>query len=464
MLHLYLLRHAKSSWKDDSLHDHARPLSARGRQQLEAMALPLRDSGAFDAVIYASDAERARMTLGGLLDQPGIKSPAALHVVPELYTFEMEDLLTWLRQRDRREQRITLIGHDPALSELATWLLDASAPELPTGALLHLSLSAPSWRRLRPGVARVRAHILPRDASHALYTRKYKRGRPPETTVGVGTPGERLVETLGAQLHEVRALERGVLLGADPEFLHQYRVLLRRSRAIVELLADTLGKAHWKEPRRMLRRHARATSMLRDIDVLLSQVRRWGARSPRGRVARATGLEAYLEEQRRREHGALCKRICSRGYARDLRQWRRQLESGRLRASARELDDDGIQRELTRRIARHDRQLQRLSADAPDADFHRVRKMLKRIRYIVDLDATADTALIKDLKRRQALFGDFQDLHMEADMLRGFARHRGEAGIADSQGKQLETLIGELDTRKAGVRARILELEPVSTD
>lgn len=453
MLHLYLLRHAKSSWKDESLADHARPLNARGRMQLLAMALPVRESGALDAAIYASDAQRARMTLDGLLDQT-VTHPAAQHIEPELYTFERDDLLIWLRQRDRREKRITVIGHDPALSELAAYLLDAPAPELPTCALLHLSLSIRSWQRLRRGVGRVRAHVLPREASHELHLRKYPRQRPAET--GAGTPGERLIAVLGTQLHDARALERGVLLGADPEFLHQYRVLLRRSRAIVELLADTLGKAHWKEPRRMLRRHARATSALRDLDVMLSQVRRWGARSRRGRLARATGLEAYLMEQRQREHRKLCKRIRSQGYVRDFRQWRKQLESGHLRASARDLDKGGIRRELDRRITRHNRQLRRLSADAPDADFHRVRKTLKRIRYIADLYAEAGGAFIKDLKRRQALFGEFQDLHMEADMLRRFVEHRGE-----SAGQLLGAMISDLEVRKAGVRNLLLELAPI---
>src|SRR5262249_42176276 len=44
MKSLYLLRHAKSSWKDPGLDDHDRPLNKRGRQAAKLMATYLRRS------------------------------------------------------------------------------------------------------------------------------------------------------------------------------------------------------------------------------------------------------------------------------------------------------------------------------------------------------------------------------------------------------------------------------------
>ena len=35
---LYLLRHAKSDWDDDSLDDHDRPLAPRGRRAVDKLA------------------------------------------------------------------------------------------------------------------------------------------------------------------------------------------------------------------------------------------------------------------------------------------------------------------------------------------------------------------------------------------------------------------------------------------
>ena len=39
MKRVYVLRHAKSSWKDASLPDRERPLAGRGRRAAKAMAL-----------------------------------------------------------------------------------------------------------------------------------------------------------------------------------------------------------------------------------------------------------------------------------------------------------------------------------------------------------------------------------------------------------------------------------------
>ena len=40
---LYLLRHAKSSWKDEGLADHDRPLARRGRCAAKAIGRHLRE-------------------------------------------------------------------------------------------------------------------------------------------------------------------------------------------------------------------------------------------------------------------------------------------------------------------------------------------------------------------------------------------------------------------------------------
>jgi phosphohistidine phosphatase len=62
MKRLYLLRHAKSSWKDASLPDHDRPLAGRGRRAAKAIARHLRDQGIEPELVLCSSARRARET------------------------------------------------------------------------------------------------------------------------------------------------------------------------------------------------------------------------------------------------------------------------------------------------------------------------------------------------------------------------------------------------------------------
>ena len=65
MKQLFLIRHAKSSWKERGLSDHDRPLSGRGRRQLGIMGPRVRNAGALDAAVFCSTATRARLTLKG---------------------------------------------------------------------------------------------------------------------------------------------------------------------------------------------------------------------------------------------------------------------------------------------------------------------------------------------------------------------------------------------------------------
>jgi phosphohistidine phosphatase len=63
MKRLYLLRHAKSSWKDTSLPDHDRPLAGRGRRAAKAIARHMREQGIEPDLVLCSSARRARETL-----------------------------------------------------------------------------------------------------------------------------------------------------------------------------------------------------------------------------------------------------------------------------------------------------------------------------------------------------------------------------------------------------------------
>ena len=60
---LYLLRHAKSSWKDPGLDDLDRPLNKRGRETAKTMAAHLRRAKITFDLVLCSTAVRAKQTL-----------------------------------------------------------------------------------------------------------------------------------------------------------------------------------------------------------------------------------------------------------------------------------------------------------------------------------------------------------------------------------------------------------------
>ena len=160
---LHLLRHAKSSWDDPQLSDRERGLNKRGKRDAARMGEALSRRMAPMAVVV-SPARRAQRTLGGLCD--GWPALAACdHITDEdLYTFAANDLLEWLLGQDEEQQSLFIIGHNPALTDLANALAgDDALVNLPTAGYLELALQIDHWRDMRQGCALIEFSLFPRQ-------------------------------------------------------------------------------------------------------------------------------------------------------------------------------------------------------------------------------------------------------------------------------------------------------------
>ena len=158
--HLFLLRHAKSSWDDPRIADHDRPLAPRGRKAAKLIGKHLRRSETAISLVLCSSAQRARET-SELVDPPG-----EVRIEPGLYGASADQLLQELRRVPQSVDAVMLIGHNPAMQELAVGLVGAAselaATKFPTGALATLTFSGP-WRALAWGDAQLAAFVTPRE-------------------------------------------------------------------------------------------------------------------------------------------------------------------------------------------------------------------------------------------------------------------------------------------------------------
>ena len=137
---LLLMRHAKSSWKEKNLPDHARPLNKRGRRAAQLGAQVLAHKELAPDVIYSSDAERCRETwrlMSSFLE--------AQQVVwqPQLYLATSPAQVAQALGGQLQGRTPLLLGHNPNWEQLlehltTTWY------RMPTGAVAVL-------RRRRPG-------------------------------------------------------------------------------------------------------------------------------------------------------------------------------------------------------------------------------------------------------------------------------------------------------------------------
>ena len=163
---LYLLRHAKSSWKDETLADRDRQLSGRGRKASTRMAEHMGDAGVAPALVLCSPALRTRDTLERVL--PGLGGNPRVEIEEELYGAGAAELVARLNRVEESVAAVMLIGHNPGLELLALSLaatgerLDELRAKFPTGALATLAVPG-SWAELAPGGAELTAFVIPRE-------------------------------------------------------------------------------------------------------------------------------------------------------------------------------------------------------------------------------------------------------------------------------------------------------------
>lgn len=163
---LYLLRHAKSSWADDSLSDRDRPLAPRGRRAAQRLVRYFREQGIAPELVLCSPALRTRQTLE--LIEPGLGGRTEVFVEDELYGAGAEQLLLRLRRLPGEVDSALVIGHNPGVQDLAVLLVrrgderEQLRAHFPTAALATLAIPT-GWPRLGRGGARLAGFRVPRD-------------------------------------------------------------------------------------------------------------------------------------------------------------------------------------------------------------------------------------------------------------------------------------------------------------
>ncbi len=162
---LFLVRHAKSSWDDPDLADHARPLNKRGKRDAAAMAQRLAHRSSRPELIVTSPATRARRTAEAMAAAFGFE-PESLVVDPRIYDATVTPLLEVIRSLDDRHARVMLVGHHPGLTDIVNALTNAQVAKMPTCSVAEVRSQVPSWTDVREGGAVLIELLTPKDHAH----------------------------------------------------------------------------------------------------------------------------------------------------------------------------------------------------------------------------------------------------------------------------------------------------------
>jgi len=156
MKQLTLIRHAKSSWSDQSLGDFDRPLNARGLGDAPRMGAHLKES-AMSPVdrILSSPALRARTTAELIAEKLGLASGSII-LERLIYGASLRELFELVCALDDSHEHVLMVGHNPGFEQLA-YALDpgfkGDGEKFPTCGVAHMKLATERWSGVEEGCA-----------------------------------------------------------------------------------------------------------------------------------------------------------------------------------------------------------------------------------------------------------------------------------------------------------------------
>jgi phosphohistidine phosphatase len=160
MRNLYLLRHAKSSWKDEALADFERPLAGRGRKACDTIGKYIQSQQLEFDLVISSTAVRARDTID--LIRQRAKLRVEVRYDERIYEAGVERLLEVISQIENEKKSVLLVGHNPGFEDLLQ-LLTRGQYSFPTAAFAKVNLKISKWSEPLEGKASLEWLVTPKE-------------------------------------------------------------------------------------------------------------------------------------------------------------------------------------------------------------------------------------------------------------------------------------------------------------
>ena len=245
---------------------------------------------------------------------------------------------------------------------------------------------------------------------------------------------------LAGELVEFASHEPGVRSGEDPEELHAYRVALRRARSLMSAGGDVYPAEELELLGALAESFAASTSALRDLDVLIEDFDDHVEQIAPTLRDGAMDLLAELRATRQLRHRGLVAEIDGDVHATLLRRWQTMGTVYRLGGS--EPGPDAMRRsgqvvDEAIRTAVHKLRVagKKARGSGEPEKWHKVRKRLKRVRYLIALfsplyePGTFD-ATLSSMRKLQNRLGALQDEVVQTSLLaEAGASAGGRAGL-----------------------------------
>ncbi|MCC5805695.1 MAG: CHAD domain-containing protein [Opitutales bacterium] len=254
----------------------------------------------------------------------------------------------------------------------------------------------------------------------------------------------------------------GISEDLDTEFLHDFRVALRRSRSALSLVKGVFPPKVEKRFGKDLAKIQRATNRLRDLDVHLLEREAFEALLPPELHAGLEGLFRQLAGEREQALRRCLESLERPATSEILRDWRAFLELPADSAAPRAREPaEALGRKLLRkRFRRILKDGRAIGAKTPDAALHKLRLQVKKLRYLLEffgslLPADETASFVKRFRKLQNILGRFNDLcNQETWVRRRLEAAEAKEGTSTELAASLGGLLSELGRARSAERAK----------
>ncbi len=233
-----------------------------------------------------------------------------------------------------------------------------------------------------------------------------------------------LLRMIARLLDIARSQEVGMLADIDSEFVHQYRVNIRKARSLVSLFKKVFSQDQYRALNNALKNLGKRTNTLRDLDVFLLDYATYQQMLPENLHPGLKQLAERLRRRRRTAFKRVCKEIQDTAYGADVSALVNLLEEDPAYATARAQQPvkQLVAGKITKQYARIVKDGAQIDDATPDQAVHDLRIECKKLRYLLELFVELFSAgqikkLIKQLKLLQDNLGRFNDFAVQREFL-----------------------------------------------
>lgn len=401
---ILLIRHGKAEERSSAKKDAERQLTPKGKEEFASFVPSLSTylDGVEKIMVWTSPLVRAKETAGILTDTLSLQNAEEKEF---LASGDMEAFLKELQEL-QEESTVVCVGHEPSLGNWAEeWIGENYSFSKGGAALIELD----------------------EEEGKLIWEKKPDSFRKPTEE------DEQIKAVLLEQVEALKKRYRDYVNNPyASETVHQFRVSIRRLRALLNFLKPVLLDVVYERLNTRLSDAANRLSPLRDVDVLIEEVGKIALEQP-DLIDEYTMMFKFLDKERRQLLRWRTSENIQNFFEETLEETEREITSLRFIGKK----DHSWPAFVEKRLAKEVKKLQKQYEKADFREYestHSARKQGKKVRYAADgfkewVSKKEAKKYTKQAKNIQNSLGKICDTYVLQELLEEYAEKASEKAM-----------------------------------